>query len=109
MKFQNRKEFVVFQVSQSFSEMDLSQKTQMGHELPQPNFGDQCPDLSHGSQSVSMRIRHFSRPPMLGEPAKALGNLPTISARIKVPGTNLATRVALVTPSSTTKTPSAPS
>ncbi|MFN7806031.1 MAG: hypothetical protein ACK5TO_18595 [Planctomycetaceae bacterium] len=86
MKFQDRKEFVVFQVSQSFSEMDLSQKTQMGHELPQPDFGDQRPDLSHGSQSVSMRISHFSRPPMRGEPAKALGNLPTTSAEINVRG-----------------------
>src|SRR5262249_48309233 len=110
MPIENAHELVVVDVAKTATEMNFTQKSKMGEQLPQPDIGGKLPYLREDGQRFPLLIRrHGNKSPILGSPANAFSNLPITSTRINLPGASLAMRVARVTPLYSISTPSEPS
>jgi hypothetical protein len=110
VKLQNGHELVVLNVSEATPNMSFREKADVSEQLPEPYIRRQFPNIAQQPYGFTSYIRcHGSTSPILGWAAQSIGNFPTTSTRINVPGDNLAIRVARVTPLYNTKTPSAAS
>lgn len=66
MSVQNGHEFVIVDVTKTFSEMGIAQQIQVCHQLPQPHVGGQRPHFLQYGQSLSLKVRHGSTLPDAG-------------------------------------------
>jgi hypothetical protein len=64
------------------------------HQLTKSHIRREPPYFGQYCQRLSLYVGHGSRSLILGSPANALGSLPITSTRTRVPGANLAIRVA---------------
>jgi hypothetical protein len=99
MAVQDRQQFVVVNDAEPATEVDLAQEPEVGKELSEPDVWRQSPDFTEDGESFGLDgWGHGIRSPIFGSDAKAFGNFPITSTRIRVPGASLAIRVARVTP-----------
>src|SRR5262249_55085671 len=108
--FQCCREFGVFQIPKRMSRFVLTQLANDGHYLTESQLRTSNSNLAQMAQNMIQQTRcDHNASPTRRLLAFGRFNLPITSTFTEVPGKSLATRVARVTPSWISRTPSDPS